>query len=106
MELLTFFLQAEPINVRDDDGFGWPLAFFLVGLFLCLASVLVVGIWQGFSSYRARVSVAREGAYRQLADDAIRAQERTADRLDRAVAELTEIRDRTAELERMLKEVG
>ena len=102
MELATLFLQAD----GSDDGFGWPLAIFLVGFFICIAIVLVAAIWQGFATYRARVSVAREGAYRQLADDAIRAQERTADRLDRAVADLAEIRQRTAELERMLKEVG
>jgi hypothetical protein len=94
-------------GLDNGDGFeGWPLAIFLIGFFIAIAAVLIVAIWQGFASYRARVSVAREGAYRQLADDAIRAQERTADRLDRTAAELAELRAHTAELERMLKEVG
>lgn len=107
MDLIPLFLQLQPEQLDNGGDFdGWPLAIFLVGFFLSIAAVLIVAIWQGFASYRARVSVAREGAYRQLADDAIRAQERTADRLDRAVAELTEIRQRTAELERMMKEVG
>jgi hypothetical protein len=102
MELVTLFLQAD----GSDDGFGWPLAIFLVGFFFCIALVLIAVITGFATSYRARMSLAREGAYRQLADDAVRANERTADRLERTVAELTELRQRTAELERMLKEVG
>jgi hypothetical protein len=105
MELATLFLQAEPLP-SSEDGFGWPLAIFLIGFFTCIAAVVVVVIWQSMVTYRARMSIARESAYRQLADDSVRAQERTADRLDRAVSELTDLRQRTAELERMLKEVG
>jgi len=106
MELLTIFLQADPDGYRIDEEFNWPLATFLVGLFISMAAVLIVVIWQGMATWRARMSVAREAAYRQLADDSVKAQERTADRLDRAVAELTDLRQRTAELERLLKEVG
>ena len=36
----------------------------------------------------------------------VAAQHRTADQLERAVAELTELRTRTGEMERVLKEVG
>jgi len=99
-------MSPNPLFLAGDDGFGWPLAIFLVGFFTCIATVLVVIIWQIFMTYRARMSIARESAYRQLADDAVRAQERTADRLERAAADLSELRQRTAELERMLKEVG
>lgn len=103
MELAPLFLQSVS---SSEDNFGWPLAIFLVGFFICVALVLVAVVLAIASSYRAKVSVARETAYRQLADDAVRANERTADRLDRAVSELTDLRQRTAELERMLKEVG
>jgi len=46
-----------------------------------------------------------EAAYRELAEEAVAAQAKTADQLERAVAELTELRARTGELERMFKEV-
>lgn len=105
MTWLPLFLQAQS-TVSDEADFPWPLAIFLVGLFFAIAAVLIVLVWQGAITWRARQAVAREGAYRQLADDAIRAQERTADRLERAIADLTEIRQKTAELERLLKEVG
>ncbi|MGE3075285.1 MAG: hypothetical protein AB7N24_16130 [Dehalococcoidia bacterium] len=106
-QILPIFAVAQPFLAETgDDNFSWPLAIFLVGFFAAVASVLVVVVWQLFSTYRARMSVARESAYRQLADDSVRAQERVADRLDRAVSELTDLRQRTAELERMLKEVG
>lgn len=97
----ALFLQAS-----GDDGFGWPLAIFLIGFFICIAAVVGIIAWQLFATWRARMSVAREEAYRALAEESARAQQRLADRLDSAVAELTDIRKRTAELERMLKEVG
>ena len=105
MNWIPLLLQAQT-RVDGGDDFSAALAVFLVGFFFAIASVLIVLIWQGMTTWRARMSVAREAAYRQLADDSVKAQERTADRLDRAVAELTDLRQRTAELERLLKEVG
>jgi hypothetical protein len=52
------------------------------------------------------MSIAREGAYRNLAEQSTQAQSRTADWLDQAVTELAELRRRIAELEHMLKEVA
>jgi hypothetical protein len=40
------------------------------------------------------MSIAREAAYRNLAEQATQAQSRTADRLDQAVTELAELRRR------------
>ena len=95
-------LQAEPYVDRGGD-FNSSEAIAALGFFFAIASIGSVLIWQGMVTWRARMSVAREAAYRQLADDSVRAQERTADRLDRTLAELTELRQRTAEMERMLK---
>ncbi len=100
MEVLI--LQAS----NGDDFEGWPLAIFLIGFFISIAVVVTVIAWQFFATWRARMSVAREEAYRSLAEESTRAQHRVADRLEAAVAELTDIRQRTTELERMLKEVG
>lgn len=97
----ALFLQAA------DDGFeGWPLAAFLIAMFLTIGAVIGVIVWQLFATWRAKMSVAREEAYRSLAEETTRSQQRTADRLESVVAELTDIRQRTAELERLLKEVG
>jgi len=98
-------LQAEPVATQTD-GFGSSEAVAALGFFFAIAIIGSVLIWQGMATWRARMSVAREAAYKQLAEDSVRAQERTADRLERAVAELTDIRQRTSELERLLKEVG
>ena len=84
----------------------WPTAVF-VSIFMTgafAATAFLVG--QVFMTYRAKMSVAREEAYRKLAEEAIHAQARTAEALDRTLAELADVGKRTAELERMLKEVA
>jgi hypothetical protein len=83
----------------------WPeAAVAIAGVFLVIA-VLVTLIVSVASTLRARMSVQRELAYRKLAEDSAAAQHRTADQLERAIAELTELRTRTGELERLIKAV-
>jgi hypothetical protein len=84
----------------------WSDAAIMIAGILLLLTITVAVIASITSTLRARMSVQREDAYRKLADDAVAAQHRTADQLERAVAELTELRTRTGELERVLKEVG
>lgn len=67
-----------------------------------VASVL---IWQIVSTGRTGLSAKRENAYQQLAEEATEAQRRTAATLEQAVAELSDLRLRTTELERLLKDV-
>lgn len=67
-----------------------------------VASVL---IWQIFSTGRTGLSAKRENAYQRLAEEATEAQKRTAATLEQAVAELSDLRLRTTELERLLKDV-
>ena len=87
-------------------GTPWSdAAIAIVGIVFVLAIVLAV-IFALASTARARMSIQRETAYRKLADDSLAAQHRTADQLERTVAELTELRTRTGEMERVLKEVG
>jgi type VI protein secretion system component VasK len=69
------------------------------------AAVIVV-VWQLAASWRARMSVAREEAYRKLAEEVVAAQRQTSQALEQTAAELVELRARTAEVERVLKEVG
>lgn len=98
---LPFALQA-----TTDDNFSWQLAFFMVGSLAVIAAAVVIVIWQIFSTARARMSVAREDAYKQLAAQAAEAIDRAAGGFEKTSSELAELRRRTAELERVLKEVG
>jgi flagellar biosynthesis/type III secretory pathway M-ring protein FliF/YscJ len=83
----------------------WPdAAIAMTGVFLVLA-VVVTLIVSVAATLRARMSVQRETAYRKLAEDSAAAQHRTADQLERAIAELSELRSRTGELERLIKAV-
>ena len=67
-----------------------------------VASVLICQI---VSTGRTGLSAKRENAYQQLAEEATEAQKRTAATLEQAVAELSDLRLRTTELERLLKDV-
>lgn len=79
---------------------GIPLVFItLVGV------LLIVFVWQVFATSRAKSSVAREEAYRALADESAQAQQRTATALEELTAELRSVRARADELERILKTV-
>jgi hypothetical protein len=65
---------------------SWPDAAVAIAGVALVASVAVVVIWQALATWRARIQVTREQAYRQLA-------EQTA-------VELHEINERLAERER------
>ena len=84
---------------------SWPDAAVAMTGVLLVLSVVVTLIIAVAATLRARMSVAREGAYRKLAEDSTAAQHRTADQLERAIAELGELRSRTGEIERLMKAV-
>jgi hypothetical protein len=84
---------------------SWPdAAVAMAGVLLVLA-VTVALIVSVAATIRSRMSVQREVAYRKLAEDSTAAQHRTADQLERAIAELGELRSRTGEIERLIKAV-
>jgi hypothetical protein len=78
---------------------GWAEAVFVLSSFAAIMAAVTVVVWQGFVTWQSRMSVASEEAYRKLAEEATKAQSRTADRLEKAVMELTELPQRTVELE-------
>lgn len=84
---------------------SWPDAAIAMAGVLLVLSVAVALILSIAQTVRARMSVQREAAYRKLAEDSTAAQHRNADQLERAVAELAELRSRTGELERLIKAV-
>jgi hypothetical protein len=84
---------------------SWSDASIAIAGVALVTIVLTVLIWQIFSTGRTGLSAKRENAYRKLAEDSLDAQNRVAAGLEQATAELSDLRQRTAELERMLKEV-
>ena len=89
-----------------EDGATWSEAVVgAVAVFMFFAAIIVV-VWQLAATRRARMSVAREEAYRKLAEEVVAAQRQASQALEQTAAELAELRARTAEVERVLKEVG
>ena len=84
---------------------SWPDAAVAMTGVLLVLSVAVALIVAVAATLRARMSVQREVAYRKLAEDSTAAQHRTADQLERAIAELADLRSRTGEMERLMKAV-
>jgi hypothetical protein len=78
----------------------------MVAVFITVTVIVTVVVWQIFATARARMSVAREEAYRKLAERNTEAIDRTNAYLERQAAQVADIQARTAELERLLKEVG
>jgi type II secretory pathway pseudopilin PulG len=91
--------------IAQSDTTEWPEAAIAIAGILLVIAVIVVVIWQGAATVRARATVQREEAYRKLAEDSVGAQRRTADQLERAVAELNSLGSRTGELERLIRTV-
>jgi hypothetical protein len=84
---------------------SWPEAAVAIAGVVLVLGVSVAVIAAVASTLQARMSVQREVAYRKLAEESAEAQNRTADQLHHAVAELGELRSRTGELERLIKTV-
>ena len=80
-------------------------ALYIWLLFLLLGVILLV-VWQGFVTWRARASIARDDAYRKLAEQFSVAQQRTAEEQQKISDDLGDLRARVAAIEKLLREVG
>jgi hypothetical protein len=98
MQTFSFFLEAGATD--------YPEAMIAVGGITMVTVIVAVALWQVFASYRAKVSVTREDAYRRLAEESITAHRQAGDGLRDTATKLTQLEQRTSELERLLKEVG
>jgi hypothetical protein len=89
---------------------AWPGVIISVALFALLFGAIIVFIWQGFGVWRAKLvskeAMARDDAYRTLAEQSAAAQEKTVEKLSELEAGLAELRGRVSEIERLLREVG
>jgi hypothetical protein len=102
MNHILFLAQTS----SNGDEFSGALASIVVTMFVMVGVVIAVAIWQGMATWRARMHIAREEAYRKLAESSEAANSRTADLLASMKNDLADLRARTAEIERMMKEVG
>ncbi|MGH3013019.1 MAG: hypothetical protein ACRDLZ_04525 [Gaiellaceae bacterium] len=84
---------------------GWPEASIAIAGIAFITIVASVLIWQIFATGRTGLSAKRENAYQKLAEESAGGQNRTAAGLEQTAGELSELRQRTAELERLLKDV-
>ena len=96
----TLLLQAA------DSGTDWPEAMIAIGGITMITVITAVAIWQVLASWRARMSVAREEAYRKLADESTETQKRMVDQQETMVTDIASLRTKVNEIERLLKEVG
>jgi hypothetical protein len=103
MNQLFFLTQATSSN---SDEFTGAMAAIAIAFVSVIGIVVAIAIWQGMATWRARMHIAREEAYRKLAENAEATNSRTADLLASIKNDLADLRTRTAELERMMKEVG
>jgi len=89
-----------------EDTTSWSEAVIGATAVAGFFGLLIVAVWQLAASWRARISVAREEAYRKMAEEVVAAQRQTTQALEQMATELAGLRARTTEVERMLKEVG
>ena len=87
----------------------WTEVIFILAISLGALSIIASVIWMGLRTWQVRmatqVDIAREAAYRKLAEDFQVTQQQTAAEL-RAVSDaLSDLRGRVASIERILREV-
>lgn len=78
---------------------------FVLGLLALITILIVVVIWQSFTTRRARMSVEREEAYRRLAEQLTDAQQINAQEQHNLSKSVDEIQTRIAAIEKLLREV-
>jgi hypothetical protein len=93
------------LQAVSDSGTDWPDALVAMAGITMISAIIVVGVWQAFASWRARVSVAREEAYRKLAEQSAATQQELLEEQKRVASHLTEVRTRVENIERILREV-
>jgi hypothetical protein len=103
--MIAFILQATDNGGLSDNETAIAIVG-TVGAFVVVLVVASIVAWQFLGAWRTRMAVGREKAYQELAEEMAKSQRRNETNMQRALDELVEIRNRTAEVERMLKEVG
>lgn len=69
-------------TVLAAESTSWPEAAIAIAGIALVASVVVVVIWQALATWRARIAVTREQAYRKLAEQTAQELRQINERLD------------------------
>jgi cell division protein FtsB len=80
------------------DPMAIPGMTFVLGLLTLATIIIVVSIWQFAANERAKASIAREEAYRKLAEESAKTQAEIAQALK-------EMRPQLAAIEKLLRQV-
>jgi Tfp pilus assembly protein PilN len=109
--MITLLLRAHMTLLQSGtDGLSEREAeVAMTAIFMGAVLITIVGsvlVWQLVGAWRTRMAVGREHAYQELVDEMAKSQRRTDTNLQRVLDEMVDLRNRTAEIERMLKEVG
>ena len=95
-----------PLLLQTDNGnLDWPQAMIAVGGIAMVTIIVVVVVWQVFLSWRAKMSIAREEAYRQLAEAGGESQRSILEQQHRISDDLASVSQRLANIERILQQV-
>ena len=88
-----------------DDAFSWPDAAAVIGIVIML-TVLIGGVIAAFVQLRkAKITSGQEDDLRQLVRRYEHLAENTLDAQQRAAADVSELRSRTASIEQVLRSV-
>jgi hypothetical protein len=89
---------------------GWGSVIVISIVLVLVGAVVLVGAWQGMKSAQAdqiaRETVARDEAYRKLAEDLATSQRASADAQGRIAQSLADVGTKVNAIEKLLREVG
>lgn len=97
-------LQSGSDALSENEAEVAMTAIFMGSVLITIVASVMV--WQLVGAWRTRMAVGREHAYQELVDEMAKSQRRTDTGVQRLLDEMVDLRNRTAEIERMLKEVG
>jgi len=105
----NFLVVAQQADNDDSVWSGWGGIVFVICIVAIVATVILVLIWQVSKTAQSRraaaVTAAQDEAYRKLAEQSALAQERVAADLAMLNTTVTELRERVASIEKMMREV-
>jgi hypothetical protein len=101
-----FFRSAGLLTqVPEGGGESWSESAIAIAGIAMVTVIAAVAIWQVFASWRARMSIAREEAYRKLAEESATTQRRLLDLQDSLLGAISDVRTRVTGIEQTLRQI-
>jgi F0F1-type ATP synthase membrane subunit b/b' len=85
------------------SGTAWGLVFVVV---IAITFIVAIVIWQAMRTHHEATAASHDDAYRVIAEEATAAAKQNAEAQQRIAAELADLRNRIAAIEKLLSEVG